>query len=89
MAIWYMNIMDEDMNKQGHNSGMKVFQYIASQYWSDDRKRKADVGRSGDSWGVRYYQDNLWVKDELYKGHSESYAEDAAENYTLGIKDVR
>jgi len=74
---------------QQDESRMKVFQYIASQYWSDDRVRKADVGRSGDSWGVRFYENNLWVKDELYSNKSEGYAEDAAENYTLGIKDVR
>ena len=38
-------------------TNMKVFQYITSQYWSDDKRRKADVGRSGDSWGVRFYED--------------------------------
>ncbi len=70
-------------------TNMKVFQYINSQYWSDDKKRKADVGRSGDSWGVRFYEDNMWIKDEIYKGKSEVYAENAAENYALGIKDVR
>lgn len=83
MAIWYLNMLQEDESK------MKVFQYINSSYWSDDSKRKADVGRSGDSWGVRFYEDNMWIKDEVYKGKSESYAEDAAENYALGIKDVR
>ena len=70
-------------------TNMKVFQYITSQYWSDDKRRKADVGRSGDSWGVRFYEDNLWIKDELYKSKSEVYAENAAENYALGIKNVR
>ena len=59
------------------------------QFWGDDNGRKADVGRTGNSWGVRFYKDKMWVKDEVYKGKSESYAEDAAENYALGIKDVR
>ena len=36
--------------------------------------------------GVRFYEDNMWIKDELYKGNSESYAEDFAENYVKGKK---
>lgn len=82
MAIWYLNMIQEDEK-------MKVFQYMNHQFWGDGNGRKADVGRTGDSWGVRFYKDNMWVKDEVYKGKSESYAEDAAENYVLGIKDVR
>ena len=82
MAIWYLNMIQEDEK-------MKVFQYMNHQFWGDGNGRKADVGRTGDSWGVRFYKDNMWIKDEVYKGKSESYAEDAAENYTLGIKDVR
>ena len=81
MAIWYLNMLQENETR------MKVFQYTVSSYWSDDRKRKADVGRTGNSWGVRFYKDNMWVKDEVYKNKSESYAESAAENYVLGIKD--
>lgn len=82
MAIWYLNMIQEDEK-------MKVFQYMNHQFWGDGNGRKADVGRTGDSWGVRFYKDNMWIKDEVYKGKSESYAEDAAENYVLGIKDVR
>jgi len=83
MAIWYLNMLQEDETR------MKVFQYTVSSYWSDDRKRKADVGRTGNSWGVRFYEDNMWIKDEVYKDKSEVYAENAAENYVLGVKDVR
>lgn len=82
MAIWYLNMIQEDEK-------MKVFQYMNHQFWGDGNGRKADVGRTGDSWGVRFYKNNMWIKDEVYKGKSESYAEDAAENYVLGIKDVR
>ena len=82
MAIWYLNMIQEDEK-------MKVFQYMNHQFWGDGNGRKADVGRTGNSWGVRFYKDNMWIKDEVYKGKSESYAEDAAENYVLGIKDVR
>ena len=83
MAIWYLNMLQEN------ESGMKVFQYMNHKFWGDDNGLKADVGRTGDSWGVRFYKNNMWVKDEVYKNKSESYAEDAAENYVLGIKDVR
>tara|TARA_B100001113_G_scaffold237697_1_gene195423 strand:- start:518 stop:769 length:252 start_codon:yes stop_codon:yes gene_type:complete len=83
MAIWYLNMLQENETR------MKVFQYTVSSYWSDDRKRKADVGRTGNSWGVRFYEDNMWIKDEVYKDKSEVYAENAAENYVLGVKDVR
>lgn len=82
MAIWYLNMIQEDEK-------MKVFQYMNHQFWGDGNGRKADVGRTGDSWGVRFYKDNMWIKDEVYKNKSESYAESAAENYVLGIKDVR
>ena len=33
-------------------------------------------------------KDNKVVKTEFYKGHSEAYAESAAENYVLGIKKI-
>ena len=72
MAIWYLNMIEENKSAVG----MKVFQYINHQFWGDGNGRKADVGRSGDSWGVRFYEDNMWIKDELYKNKSESYAED-------------
>ena len=80
MAIWYLNMIQKDEK-------MKVFQYMNHQFWGDGNGRKADVGRTGDSWGVRFYKDNMWIKDEVYKNKSESYAESAAENYVLGIKD--
>jgi hypothetical protein len=83
MAIWYLNMLQED------ELGMKVFQDMNHQFWGDNNGRKADVGKTGDSWGVRFYKDSMWVKDEVYKNKSEEYAENAAENYVLGIKDVR
>ena len=64
MAIWYLNMLQEDEK-------MKVFQYINHQFWGDGNGRKADVGRTGDSWGVRFYKDNMWIKDEVYKNKSE------------------
>ena len=37
-------------------------------------------------FGVRFYKDGVWVLDEIYEGHSEEYAESAAENYVMEIK---
>ena len=40
------------------------------------------------SYGTRYYNNKVWVADEIYEGHSEEYAENAAENYVLGVKKI-
>jgi len=37
-------------------------------------------------WGCEFYNNLELVKIEFYSSHSESYAEDAAENYVEGIK---
>ena len=47
---------------------------------------RADVIYSKGTWGCVYYKNNERVKKELYTGHSEAYAESAAENYVLGVK---
>ena len=55
-----------------------------------DGDRRADVVRKGtfrnDCWGARFYLNAEDLGIEWYKGHSESYAEDAAENFVRGIK---
>lgn len=48
--------------------------------------RKAEVGVKNGSFGIRMWEDAIFQKDEIYKGHSEQYAEDAADNYVFGIK---
>ena len=53
------------------------------------KNRKAEVLRSfGDypHYGIRMYIDSESLGIEWYNRHNESYAEDAAENYILGIK---
>ena len=47
---------------------------------------RADTIKVGNDWGCDFYKSGEFIKSELYKGHSESYAEDAAENYVFGIK---
>lgn len=78
MAIWYLNMLQED------EKGMKQFDHKIHDYWQENRR--AEVYRlSNDEYGCRYYEDHVWKKDIIYYGHSESYAENAAENYVLGI----
>ena len=53
-----------------------------------DGNLRADVIKLDNHWGCRLDKDGELKKTEFYKGHSEAYAEDAAENYVLGIKKI-
>lgn len=39
-------------------------------------------------FGIQMFDNNEFVGEEFYKGKSEAYAEDAAENYVFGVKTV-
>ena len=73
---------------QEDEQGMKQFDHLLHQYWSDDKSKKAEVYVTDSGYGCRYYEDHMWKKDIVYKNHSESYAESAAENYVLGILEL-
>lgn len=49
---------------------------------------KAETIKVGTDFGCDYYKNAEFIKTELYKGHSEMYAENAAENYVFGIKKI-
>tara|TARA_Y100001972_G_C7488460_1_gene247886 strand:- start:159 stop:347 length:189 start_codon:yes stop_codon:yes gene_type:complete len=49
-------------------------------------EKRADVVKVDGTWGCLFFVNGEEVKQELYKGHSESYAESAAENYVEGVK---
>ena len=50
---------------------------------------KADTVYQGGHYGARFYdKEGNIIKTEFYQGHSETYAENAAENYVFGIKVV-
>jgi|TARA_B100001939_G_scaffold12656_1_gene10985 hypothetical protein len=51
-----------------------------------EANKRADVIKLDGHWGCRFYVDNEVVKTEFYKGKSESWAEDCAENFVMGIK---
>jgi len=57
-----------------------------SSYMQDDRR--AEVFKKDGHYGATFYEKDERVGEELYVGHSETYAENAAENYVLGIKHV-
>lgn len=49
---------------------------------------RADTVKVGNAWGCDFYKNAEFIKTELYKGHGEIYAENAAENYVSGIKKI-
>jgi len=53
-----------------------------------DGNLRADVIKKNGNFGCRFYVDNKVVKTEWYPTKSESWAEDCAENYVLGIKKI-
>jgi hypothetical protein len=50
---------------------------------------RADTFRKDGHYGAIFYDKyGEKISEELYTGHSEIYAEDAAENYVFGIKKI-
>jgi len=53
--------------------------------------RTAEVWKTmNGEWATRYYDKHggtasVWVEDVVHKGHSEIWAENAAENWVMGI----
>lgn len=48
--------------------------------------RRADVIKKDGDWGCKFYEDDQVIGIEWYPTKSESWAEDCAENYVMGIK---
>jgi hypothetical protein len=63
------------------------YEEIAVHYSADERL-KAVVAREDDVFVVEFYKDEVILNTEQYPAHSVGYAQDAAENYTLGIKKI-
>lgn len=68
-------------------AGVDIMAVVLSRYFGTDRYalRRAHV-----TWDGRWYSVDMYHRDELVerrplKGHAEGYAEDAAENYVMGI----
>lgn len=51
----------------------------------DGKKRWAQVFKVSEGFRVSFFINQIFQKNLVIKNHSEQYAEDAAENFTLGI----
>jgi hypothetical protein len=62
---------------------------LISEYVSDDKTKKAEVHKSDGSFHVDFFEDDNYIMTEKYINKSQSWAEAAAENYTMGIKVIQ
>ena len=75
MCIHYINLLEEE-------SMIKLSTYVNGDLKAETFKKDGHYGAMFfDKFGEK-------IAEELYTGHSESYAEDAAENYVFGIKKI-
>lgn len=64
---------------------MKSPESIVSNYWSDNGKREARLFKTEKGFSVELYEKSRLIRTvELYD-KSEVYAENTAENWTLGV----
>jgi hypothetical protein len=60
---------------------------VISEYYNKDNQSKAVVVKNRNGYSIEYYGMNgLIFHTEKFEGHSLHYVENAAENWTLGIK---
>jgi len=66
---------------------MKYKSYELSTYWGDEeyKDRKANVMRNDEGFYVELYKGEELIEVRTLYDHSEVYAENAAENYVIGI----
>tara|TARA_B100000902_G_scaffold394275_1_gene450272 strand:+ start:217 stop:495 length:279 start_codon:yes stop_codon:yes gene_type:complete len=65
---------------------MIQFDEMIHTYQLDNRKAEVGILKEKGAFGIRMWENNVHQKDELFEGYSETYAENAAENYVFGIK---
>lgn len=60
---------------------------ILSTYWGDGKysDRRAEVCRDARGFFVQFFKDDHFIEFRTLYEHSERYAEDAAENWCLGV----
>jgi hypothetical protein len=56
-----------------------------SEFWSDDKSKTATIILDNGTYGVEFYENNELIEYRAFPNKSLRYAEDAAENFTLGI----
>jgi len=62
---------------------------LISEYWSDDKSKRAEVHKSEGVFHVDFYENEELILTEKYIDKSQSWAEASAENYTMGIKVIQ
>jgi len=76
--------------ENNNNNTMIQFDEKIHDYENDNLKAEVHIKKdlaNRSTFGIRMFNNNVWVKDELFDGYSEMYAENAAENYVFGIKE--
>lgn len=58
---------------------------VVSKYYSDNGKLSAEVIKTEKGYMVELYEKSRYIRTVDVSNHSLSYAEDAAENYVLGL----
>jgi len=56
-----------------------------NEFWSDDKSKTATIILDDNTYGVEFYENNELIEYRTFPNKSLRYAEDAAENFTLGI----
>jgi len=56
-----------------------------NEFWSDDKSKTATIILDDNTYGVEFYENNELIEYRKFPNKSLRYAEDAAENFTLGI----
>lgn len=62
---------------------------VLSAYFSDDRTKEAQVKKDFDGFYVELLENGIVKEKRILHGRSLQYAEDCAENFVLGIFDVK
>lgn len=61
---------------------------LLSEYMELPKSAQVVKKKEDGTYGVRFVHKGMTLGIEWYEGKSESWAEDAAENWILGIKDI-
>tara|TARA_Y100001963_G_C6634988_1_gene378132 strand:+ start:158 stop:403 length:246 start_codon:yes stop_codon:yes gene_type:complete len=77
----------QSINKPLANKGMIMFNEHYSTFVEQEKRAEVWKDEKG-NWGCRFWEYQVWKGDRLFEGYSEQYAEDAAENYVLGILEI-
>lgn len=70
---------------------MKMKTKVISEFFSDDSSKKSIVTLDCNTqcYFVDFFKDKEKIATEFFPGKSIHFVEDAAENYVVGIKDVK